>query len=358
MNITVTDFGGDHEYYVASRIFFVDNGIFMIMFDSSSVTRENLTSNVGNYLDLVLQNSDDSVICLVAAKNDLAMKEVEEFSFVVKWAQNYIKFLVKDEDSKIKVSLYDKVLMTSSKVPEKEWLEDMSELLTSVITNKNLIKSHQEIIPLSWNLFLKELLKNENPELDMSNVEDIFEEVKERAPPLTFAAQSDSVSQVESIKSLQKLLSESEEILWVERIIERGETRKPKGGLKRVNKGEVEKQEVDEPTFKNENDVEKEEGNKDKQEIAIPESNEIIKNEETYGNHLDQVEESYSSGVELVVRFFTDLGDLLRFTKIDSLKHKVFTKPMKLIEDCRLEKYPSFIILVNISFFVQVHRES
>ena len=50
VNITVTDFGGDHEYYLASRLFFVDNGIFMIMFDSSSITRENLISNVGNQI--------------------------------------------------------------------------------------------------------------------------------------------------------------------------------------------------------------------------------------------------------------------------------------------------------------------
>jgi hypothetical protein len=35
----------------------------------------------------------------VAAKNDLAIKEAEEMSYVEKWAQNYIKFLTKDEDS-------------------------------------------------------------------------------------------------------------------------------------------------------------------------------------------------------------------------------------------------------------------
>jgi hypothetical protein len=324
VNVTVTDFGGDSEYYLASRLFFVDNGIFMIMFNTASVAPENLTSNVGNYLDLVLQTSENPVICLVAAKSDLVREEAKDLSFVAKWVQNYIQFLLKDEDSstrEMKVFLYDEVLLTSSKVPEREWLETMSQLLTSMITNKDIVKSQQEVIPLSWNLFLNELMKDESSELDMSRVEEIFKKVKETAPPLNV---NDNGVKEESIKSLQQVLSESEDILWVERVIKRLD--KQDGEKINTRKGEQG------GAFQKKVGIEKE-------EEAIDEEKESSEDVGTDNNaqYAELEYEKYSSGVELVIRFFADLGDVLRFNKIDTLKEKVFTRPMKLIEDCRLE---------------------
>ena len=344
VNVTVTDFGGDNEYYLASRLFFVDNGIFMIMFNTASVAPENLTSNVGNYLDLVLQNSENPVICLVAAKSDLVREEAKDLSFVAKWVQNYIKFLLKDEDSstrEMKVFLYDKVLLTSSKVPQREWLETMSQLLTSMITNKDIIKSQQEVIPLSWNLFLKELMKDESSELDMSRVEEIFKKVKETAPPLNV---NDNGVKEESIKSLQQVLSESEDILWVERVIKRHEERLDKQDGKKIDS----RKEEQGGAFQKKDDMEK--GEKEKA-IYVPESSEYVANENN-AQYAELEYDKYSSGVELVIQFFTDLGDVLRFSKIDTLKEKVFTRPMKLIEDCRLEnQYLKYGVYIHTFHF-------
>ena len=71
VNLTINDFGGDHEYFYASKIFFNNNGIYMIMFNIL-ITALDFTSNIGNYIELILQNDKNPVICLVASKCDLA----------------------------------------------------------------------------------------------------------------------------------------------------------------------------------------------------------------------------------------------------------------------------------------------
>ena len=120
LKISVYDFGGDHEYFLGSRIFFCDNRIYLILVNSHTISPKNLTSSIGNYLDLVLQNSVKPVICLVTAKNDLGGKSADELSFVVDWAEKDVKFFTQDqEEGKRAVYLYGEVLMTSSKDPEK-----------------------------------------------------------------------------------------------------------------------------------------------------------------------------------------------------------------------------------------------
>jgi hypothetical protein len=115
------------------------------------------------------------------------------------------------------------------------------------------------------------------------------------------------------MKSVYQVMSESEEILWTEIISEIDENPK----YEQLGRPDVLSQNEDNDTTYQPTQV---------TQLTDP----TIYKEGVYENYEDKP-------VELVVRFFTDLGDILRFNKIDSLKHKVFTKPMKLIEDCRFE---------------------
>ena len=211
MNLTISDFGGDNEYFMSSKLFFVDNGIYMIMFDASEISREkkeNLVPCIGNYVELILQNSNNPVIILTASKNDAVKKRVNDWEFLIRWIENYVTFLTQNQGSrKQTVYLLDKILITSSKAPEG-WVKQTLELVSSLICNKKIVKSQMGVIPMSWNMLLTKL-KGHTKSLEIEEIKKLFEEVKEESPKV-----KDQDLKNDSIKAIHKVLAETEEIFF------------------------------------------------------------------------------------------------------------------------------------------------
>ena len=86
-------------------------------------------------------------------------------------------FLTREAKEK-KVFLLDEILMTSSKVPEEKWVQRISEILISMTSDEDLIKSRKGLIPLSWSRLLSEMKNSEKEVLEMSEIDNLFEDVK------------------------------------------------------------------------------------------------------------------------------------------------------------------------------------
>jgi GTPase SAR1 family protein len=337
LNISVYDFGGHQEYFLGSKIYFTDNGVYMIMFDSTKISPETLTPSIGCYIDLVLQNADNPVICLVASKNDKGEKTAKDFTYVTDYAEKYIKFLTEGhEEENKKAYLLGEVLVTSSEVPDEKWLTWMKEMITSILTNKVFIKNQKGLIPLIWNMFLKHMKSSEKRELSIAEVEDMFERVKQEAPPADFKVES----QLEAIKKLHEVLAKSEDILCQTQTImplkeqkEQKEQKEHKSPVKEEKdkekvpevESDMEESDLEEEVKETESDMEEEFKEKEsdvEEEVKETESN-------------DEGTAKYESETEGVIDFFANVGEILWFSKIKDLKEKVFAHPMDLIKKCR-----------------------
>ena len=98
-------------------------------------------------------------------------------------------------------------------------------------------------------------------------------------------------------------MSESEYVLWVERVIKRQEGRIDNQDGKKIDSRKGEQG----GAFQKKDDLEKDEASNREKEIYILESSEDVVNE-NYPQYAELEYDKYSSDVELVIRFYTDLG--------------------------------------------------
>ena len=153
VEMSFIDMGGHTEYFLASHLFFTPNSNYAIMFDSNGITKKNYHTRIGTYINLIHQSSSVATIFLVASKIDLASGSSKELRDVLKMAKEHIKFLAKRRSgrkSTKKYFIHDEVLRFSSKTVNKEMLEKVSSVFSTVLSNKDIVQTHRYFIPSTW----------------------------------------------------------------------------------------------------------------------------------------------------------------------------------------------------------------
>ena len=161
-------------------------------FEGEKITAENYHSKVGTYINLILQNCLQPIICLMATKMDLALEKRKkghirrkpiDLSFVLDMVRNQVQFYSEihgDIKPSQKVFLHDQVLTFSSKKPQKENLKSIADIFSAIMSNKEYVRNQPDFIPSIWDQLLKELNKNEAV-MEFSDVECCFSEIKKNA---------------------------------------------------------------------------------------------------------------------------------------------------------------------------------
>ena len=158
-------------------------------FEGNTITAENYPSKVGTYINLILQNCLQPIICLMATKMDLALekrkkghirRKPRDLSFVLDMVRNQVQFYSEihgDIKPSQKVFLHDQVLTFSSKKPQKENLKSIADIFSAIMSNKEYVRNQPDFIPSIWDQLLKELNNNEAV-MEFSDVECCLSEIK------------------------------------------------------------------------------------------------------------------------------------------------------------------------------------
>jgi GTPase SAR1 family protein len=127
VTVTVTDFGGHTEYLLSCKLFFTNNGLYVIMFEAAKISPDNYITNIGTFVNEVLSNCSSPIICLMASQCDRAVGK--DLSYVVGLVKEHIKLAFEGQmdhsslTSNSTVFLLDDVLKSSYKVINKPSLE-------------------------------------------------------------------------------------------------------------------------------------------------------------------------------------------------------------------------------------------
>ena len=294
----VTDFGGNTEYYLSCRLFFTENALYVITFEAATITESTYFTKVGSFVDVVLGNCTSPIICLVAAKSDESKRT--NFSFVADLVAAQIDFFTGRANHQMKVHLVDEVLVTSSKFIDKRSLKIASDIFASLLSNKKLIHTHLDSIPLSWHLLQKEIINNGKVELSLLEVDEMFADL-ERTVTTDEVDKARTNQELKTLGKLNKMLVENLSIA-----LSNENTTENEGN---TNMGRIEQELVPE----NIGEV--------KEQLNIQAELNIHKKEAPRSN--------------TIVDFFADLGIILRFKKIKKLENKIIAQLMNLIKILR-----------------------
>ena len=170
------------EYISCSKLFLLDNGIFLVCFDSNSMKNTQEVEKfyyreVGTFIDLVCQRDlSCAKIILVATKVDgrpwlpswLQQTHSKTFAAILQKTKDHISYLCMPQSPQTPVILFDEVLATSAKNVSTKWLGYLHRVVTAMVTGVSSLPP--KAIPQCWITWLQDLRKN--PVVSIAELED------------------------------------------------------------------------------------------------------------------------------------------------------------------------------------------
>ena len=168
------------EYISCSKLFLLDNGIFLVCFDSNSMktpgeVEKYYYREVGTFIDLVCQREMSCAkIILVATKADgeQSQPSSEVVASILQRTKDHISYLF-GPDSEPVVDLFDQIVITSSKDASsangQDMLRQLHKVITAMVTKVNPMS--KGAIPRCWIKWLQKL--RELPSAVLTDLKDL-----------------------------------------------------------------------------------------------------------------------------------------------------------------------------------------
>ena len=170
------------EYISCSKLFLLDNGIFLVCFDSNSMktpgeVEKYYYREVGTFIDLVCQREMScakTILVATKADGEQSQPSSEVVASILQRTKDHISYLF-GPDSESVVHLFDQILMTSSKEASsangRALLRQLHKVLAAMITQVKPMS--KRAIPQCWIKWLQKLREHPSALLtDLKNLQD------------------------------------------------------------------------------------------------------------------------------------------------------------------------------------------
>ena len=292
VNVKLIDMGGHHEYFSCSSLFVACSGVFLICFDSSVLSRDDLQDayfgRIGTFVDLVCQTTKMTGIrpklALVATKMEMSALSEDSFERILQMTKDHLAYI----SSQSSVFLVDEVLKTSSAEVTHADLKEFHRKLVTLCSHESLRFKPVEIRPLSWHNFL--LAIKEAPMISLEEAKQKWWRIKS-----SVGEQAANISSGDLV-SLAK--------------------------LRDILQAMVEKDSSSDPVVSSQQSVESQKG--------LQLTARIIRGE----RKLETVDHLLME-VSSILRTFREEGEVLWYEDIDDLRKTIISRPMDLVRSLR-----------------------
>ena len=291
VNVKLIDMGGHHEYFSCSSLFVACSGVFLICFDSSLLSRDDLQDayfrHVGTFVDLVCQTTKMAGIrpklALVATKMEMSGISEDCFGRILQITKDHLAYT-----SKSTVFLVDQVLRTSSAEVTLADLKEFHRKLVALCSHQSLRFKPVGIRPLSWLNFL--LAIQEAPTISLEDAKQKWWRIKSSVGEQATNISSRDLAVLAELKDLLQTMVEKD--LSCNHVISSQQSSESQRGLQLTAK--------------------------------------IIRGE----SKLETVDHLLME-VSSILRTFREEGEVLWYEDIEDLKKTIISRPMDLVRSLR-----------------------
>ena len=334
------------EYYTTSSLFMSSSGVFLIGADSGQliegpITEEKYYSFVGAYIDLIANTAARAEIQpkiqLIATKGRPGVKTKikEACDTILQKTKKHLEAL----DENTSLFLVDEVLVTSSEHVTRELMQRLSLTLSVLSTDEQLNEKREGRTPTEW--FTVTQAIKDKVVVNVSAVAEIQREMQERM----LRYDNMDAKEVDTFRRFQAF-------------VEKVKVALPSGDVSVEVQDQADStEETSEAPEVNEHDELKyEDEGSDERTILEEEPSDNLGDDTTGSSQTDdQVEvnrdglkanDSVSTSVKAMLRYFVTKGDLLWFENVLNLRDMVIPQPMEFVRSLRTVLSPE-VIFVN-----------